>query len=81
LPLKLTVVSDMMRRSLVDTDISEECFVSIVTLFYPDDGARSSKTLVNIYQTTWRHIPDDSSLHCHLQENHLLNLLLLHSYP
>jgi hypothetical protein len=60
----------MTQRSVVDTGVSEECVASIFVLFYPDDGARSSKTLENIYQSTRCHIPRHSSLHNH--ENRLL---------
>jgi hypothetical protein len=33
------------------------------------EAARSSKTLVNFYQTTWRYNPEDSHLRTHRREN------------
>jgi hypothetical protein len=33
------------------------------------DAAHSSETLVTIYQSTWRHISEDSTLHNHCHEN------------
>jgi hypothetical protein len=42
----------------------------VVCLKYcPEDtGMYFSKTSVNIYQTTWHHILDDSTLHSHHHE-------------
>jgi hypothetical protein len=33
------------------------------------EAARTSETLVNFYQTTWRYNPEDSHLHSHRHEN------------
>jgi hypothetical protein len=33
------------------------------------EAARSSETLVNFYQTTWRYNPKDSHFHTHRCEN------------
>jgi hypothetical protein len=33
------------------------------------EAARSSETLVNFYQTSWRYNPEDSHLHTHCLEN------------
>jgi hypothetical protein len=33
------------------------------------EAARTSETLVNFYQTTWRYNPEDSHLHTHHHEN------------
>jgi hypothetical protein len=33
------------------------------------EAARTSETLVNFYQTTWRYNPDDSHLRTHRREN------------
>jgi hypothetical protein len=40
------------------TGISEE---SAGPILYPEDAPRSSRTLITIYQTTWRHLPQDSN--------------------
>jgi hypothetical protein len=39
-------------------------------------AALSIETLINIYQTIRRHIPDDSCLRCHLRENHVCHASL-----
>jgi hypothetical protein len=33
------------------------------------EAARTSETLVNFYQTTWRYNPEDSHLRTHRREN------------
>jgi hypothetical protein len=33
------------------------------------EAARTSETLVNVYQTTRRYNPEDSNLHTHRREN------------
>jgi hypothetical protein len=33
------------------------------------EAARTSETLVNFYQTTWRYNPEESHLHNHRREN------------
>jgi hypothetical protein len=33
------------------------------------EATRSSETLVNFYQTTWRYNPEDSNLRTHRREN------------
>jgi hypothetical protein len=41
------------------------------------EAARTSETLVNFYQTTWRYNPEDSHLRTHRRENlnsYLINL-------
>jgi hypothetical protein len=40
---------------------------TIITLIM--DAARTSETLVNVYQTTQRDLPEDSHLHIHCCEN------------
>jgi hypothetical protein len=50
--IMLTVVCDMMHHSLIDTDVLVEFLFQSSPLFYPDDGAGPSKSLVNIYQAT-----------------------------
>jgi hypothetical protein len=43
------------------------CSLVIVTLMM--EAAMTSETLVNFYQTTWRHNPEDSYLRTHCREN------------
>jgi hypothetical protein len=43
------------------------------------EAARTSETLVNFYQTTWRYNPEDSHLRTHRRENlksYLANMLM-----
>jgi hypothetical protein len=42
------------------THVSEERAASLLRLI---EAAHSSETSLNIYQTTWRHIPEDSNLY------------------
>jgi hypothetical protein len=50
-------------------------FLSISSTFKVET-VRSSKISVNVYQTTRRHIPEDSTLHAHRCENLRSNMLL-----
>jgi hypothetical protein len=55
--------------SLVEIyNISEDLAASIIRaiiITLKMEAARSSETLVNFYQTTWRHNPEDSHLSKH----------------
>jgi hypothetical protein len=54
--------------SLVEvTNVSEVLAASITALMM--EAARTSETLVNVYQTTRRYNPEDSHLRTHRREN------------
>jgi hypothetical protein len=61
--------SELLRRvvSWKFTNVSEVLAASIIALVM--EAARTSETLVNVYQTTRRYNPDDSHLHTHRREN------------
>jgi hypothetical protein len=44
------------------------CSLVIIALMM--EAARTSETLVNFYQTTWRYNPEDGHLCTHRHENH-----------
>jgi hypothetical protein len=58
----MAVFGDVAPCSLVDTGhVSWELTASVITL--TTEAVTSSETSVNIYQTTWCYIPEDSHLH------------------
>lgn len=45
--------------------VSNACRLETLSIKHVMETARSSETLVNIYQTTWRH----NAIHCHCHGN------------
>jgi hypothetical protein len=66
-----SVLEDVMECSLIEATASVECGVSIFrveeALFYPEDGGSTFLGKLSKYQTTWRHILEQSSLHRHVK--------------
>jgi hypothetical protein len=52
-----------------DTGICQPMHARGLLIALMMEAARTSKTLVNFYQTTWRYNPEDSHLRTHRREN------------
>jgi hypothetical protein len=73
----MAVFWDVAPRNLVNIDVSNELTASIIRArrlitYHPDKSSRitliteaesSSETSVNIYQTVWSNVPEDSHIH------------------
>jgi hypothetical protein len=62
----ISYVSCLIKLLQIFTDVSDVTDASIVLT---NKAANTSETSVNIYQSTWRNIPEDSHLHIRRFDN------------
>jgi hypothetical protein len=54
---------------MVAKDFGNRCLLDCSAVYLMMEAARTSETLVNLYQTTRRYNPEDSYLHTHRRQN------------